>query len=45
LYLDTIGLSTTVIAWIFTAALADGAVVTILITTVADTFGRKQVLF
>ena len=44
LYLDAIGLSTTVIGWIFTAALAGGAVVTILITTVADTFGRKQVL-
>ena len=44
LYLDAIGLSTTVIGWIFTAALAGGAVMTILITTVADTFGRKQLL-
>jgi MFS family permease len=44
LYLDAIGLSTTVIAWIFAAALAGGAVVTILIISVADTFGRKQVL-
>lgn len=44
LYLDAIELSTTGIGWIFTAVLAGGAVVTILITTVADTFGRKQVL-
>jgi MFS family permease len=44
LYLDAIGLGTTVIAWIFTAVLTGGAVVTILITTAADTFGRKQVL-
>jgi MFS family permease len=41
LYLDTIGLSTTVIGWIFTAALAGGAVMTILITTLADTVDRK----
>lgn len=44
LYLDTIGLSTTVIGWIFTAALAGGAIMTILITSVADTIGRKQLL-
>ena len=44
LYLDTIGFSTTVIGWIFTAAVAGGAVMTILITTLADTFGRKQLL-
>jgi MFS family permease len=44
LYLDTMGLSTTVIGWIFTAALAGGAIVTILITSVADTIGRKQLL-
>jgi MFS family permease len=44
LYLDTIGLSATVIGWIFTAALAGGAVMTILITAMADAFGRKQLL-
>jgi MFS family permease len=44
LYLDEIGLSPTVIGWIFSAALAGGAVMTILITTAADTFGRKQLL-
>jgi MFS family permease len=44
LYLDTMGLSTTVMGWIFTAALAGGAIVTILITSVADTIGRKQLL-
>ena len=42
LYLDRIGLSVTVIGWIFTAALAGGAVMTILITAMADAFGRKQ---
>jgi len=44
LYLDAIGLSTTAIGWIFAAALAGGAVMTIIITTVADSFGRKQLL-
>ncbi len=44
LYLDTIGLSTTVIGWSFTAALAGGAVMTILITSLADAFGRKPLL-
>ena len=44
LYLDAIGLTTTAIGWIFTAALAGGAVTTIVITTVADSFGRKTLL-
>ncbi|HET8916451.1 MAG TPA: MFS transporter [Candidatus Binatia bacterium] len=44
LYLDTIGLTTTAIGWIFTAALAGGALMTIVITTVADSFGRKALL-
>lgn len=43
-YLDAIGLSTTAIGWIFTAALAGGAVMTILITTVADRVGRRALL-
>ena len=44
LYLDSLGLSATAIGWIFTAALAGGAVMTILITAVADAFGRKTLL-
>ena len=44
LYLDAIGLTTTAIGWIFAAALAGGAVMTIVITTVADSFGRKSLL-
>jgi MFS family permease len=44
LYLDAIGLSTTAIGWIFTAALAGGAVMTVIITAVADSFGRKSLL-
>jgi len=44
LYLDAIGLSTTAIGWIFTAALAGGAVMTMIITAVADSFGRKILL-
>jgi MFS family permease len=44
IYLDAIGLTTTAIGWIFTAALAGGAVMTIVITAVADTFGRKILL-
>ncbi|MGH7888659.1 MAG: MFS transporter [Candidatus Binatia bacterium] len=44
LYLDAIGLSTTAIGWIFTAALAGGAVMTILLTAIADSFGRKMLL-
>ena len=42
LYLDAIGLTTAAIGWIFTAALAGGAVMTIVITAVADTVGRKD---
>jgi MFS family permease len=44
LYLDAIGLTTAAIGWIFTAALAGGAVMTIVITAVADTLGRKILL-
>lgn len=44
LYLDAIGLSTTSIGWIFTAALAGGAVMTVIITAFADSFGRKSLL-
>jgi MFS family permease len=44
LYLETIGLTTTAIGWIFAAALAGGALMTIVITTVADSFGRKALL-
>lgn len=44
LYLDAVGLSTTAIGWIFTAALAGGAVMTIIITAIADSFGRKFLL-
>jgi MFS family permease len=44
LYLDALGLSATAIGWIFTAALAGGAVMTGLITAIADSFGRKNLL-
>ena len=44
LYLETIGLTTTAIGWIFAAALAGGALMTIVITSVADSFGRKTLL-
>jgi MFS family permease len=44
LYLNAIGLTTTAIGWIFTAALAGGAVMTIIITAVADSLGRKMLL-
>ena len=44
LYLDAIGLTTTAIGWIFTAALAGGAVMTMVITALADSFGRKILL-
>ena len=44
LYLDAQGLSVTSIGWIFTAALAGGAVMTIIITAVADSFGRRFLL-
>jgi MFS family permease len=44
LYLDAVGLSPAAIGWIFTAALAGGAVMTIVITAVADQFGRRALL-
>lgn len=44
LYLDASGLGTTAIGWIFTAALAGGAVMTIILTAIADRFGRKPLL-
>ena len=44
IYLDAVGLSTTAIGWIFTAALAGGAVMTVVITAIADSFGRKILL-
>ncbi|MBM4260593.1 MAG: MFS transporter [Deltaproteobacteria bacterium] len=44
LYLDALGLSAATIGWIFTAALAGGAVMTLLLTSVADTMGRKFLL-
>jgi MFS family permease len=44
LYLDAVGLSKTTIGWIFTAAIAGGAVMTILITAIADAFGRRALL-
>jgi MFS family permease len=44
LYLDAIGLSPRSIGWIFTAALAGSAAMTIIISGVADRFGRKALL-
>jgi MFS family permease len=44
LYLDAVSLSAMAIGWIFTAALAGGAVMTIVITSIADSFGRKALL-
>jgi MFS family permease len=44
LYLDAIGFTTTAIGGIFTAALAGGAVMTIVITAVADRLGRRVLL-
>jgi MFS family permease len=44
LYLDAVGLSPVAIGWIFTAALAGGALMTIIITAVADRFGRRALL-
>jgi MFS family permease len=44
LYLDAVGLTTTAIGWIFTAALAGGAVMTIVITALADSLGRRALL-
>ena len=44
LYLDAIGLDKAAIGWIFTAALAGGAVMTVVLTAVADSFGRRTLL-
>jgi MFS family permease len=44
LHLDAIGLDTTAIGWIFTAAIAGGAVMTVVLTAVADSFGRRTLL-
>jgi MFS family permease len=44
LYLDAIGLSPATIGWIFTAALAGNAAMTMIISSVADRFGRKALL-
>ncbi|HEU4345164.1 MAG TPA: MFS transporter [Candidatus Binatia bacterium] len=44
LYLDSIGLDATAIGWIFTAALAGGALVTMVLTALADSFGRRTLL-
>ena len=44
LYLDAQGVSPTAIGWIFTAALAGGAVMTIIITSIADGLGRRALL-
>lgn len=44
LYLAALGLSHAAIGWIFTAALAGGAVMTIVITAIADSYGRKALL-
>ncbi len=44
LYLDAAGLGPAAIGWIFTAALAGGAAMTILITGVADRCGRRALL-
>jgi MFS family permease len=44
LYLDAIGLDKVSIGWIFTAALGGGAVMTVILTAVADSFGRRRLL-
>lgn len=44
LYLAAIGLAPAAIGLVFTAALAGGAVMTVLLTTVADRVGRRRVL-
>src|SRR3989454_4787176 len=44
LYLDSIGLDKVAIGWIFTAALAGGAVMTVALTAFADRFGRRALL-
>ncbi|MBI4526403.1 MAG: MFS transporter, partial [Deltaproteobacteria bacterium] len=44
LYLDAIGLERTAIGWIFTAALGGGALMTVVLTAVADAAGRRSLL-
>jgi MFS family permease len=44
LYLDVVGLSTAAIGWVFTAALAGGAVMTVIITSIAERVGRRRLL-
>lgn len=44
LYLDVLGLSATSIGWIFAAALGGGAVMTVIVTSVADGIGRRAML-
>jgi MFS family permease len=44
IYLDALGLDKVAIGWIFAAALAGGAVMTVVLTAVADRFGRKSLL-
>jgi MFS family permease len=44
LYLDALGLDKLAIGWIFTAALGGGAVMTVILTAVADSFGRRALL-
>jgi len=44
LYLDAIGLDTTAIGWVFSAALAGGAIMTVVLTAIADGFGRRTLL-
>jgi MFS family permease len=44
LYLDASGLDNAAIGWIFTAALAGGAVMTVVLTAFADRFGRRSLL-
>ena len=43
-YLAALGLSVEAIGGVFTAALAGGAVMTLLLTSVADRLGRRQIL-
>lgn len=44
LYLDVLGLSATSIGWIFAAALGGGAVMTVIVTSVADGIGLRAML-
>src|SRR4051812_13503397 len=44
LYLGAIGVSPAAIGWIFTAALGGGALMTLVLTRIADKLGRKWLL-